>query len=233
MSEVHPMPKHQKFVNLTGMRFGRLTVEAYGGESAGRKTWICKCDCGNDHKADGKELKKGSTKSCGCLRRERAKGLNLTHGMGTDGNNRRPEYEAWSQMLQRCTNPKSQSYPGYGARGISVCDSWRSFENFYRDMGPRPSNEYSLDRIDNDGNYEPGNCRWANRKEQCRNKRNNVRLAFRGETLCLAEWSERLGIKIGVLQDRLRLGWSAERTLTTPFKPRIKHASLHSSGDCV
>lgn len=127
------------------------------------------------------------------------------------------EYATWDRIIQRCENPVYHGYKNYGARGITICTEWRaSFLAFLGDMGPRPSNQHSIDRIDNDRGYEPENCRWATHKEQQRNRGNNRRLTHNGETLCLSEWAERLGVNIDVIQQRLLRGWSIEKTVTTP-----------------
>ena len=128
------------------------------------------------------------------------------------------EWYAWQKMRDRCRNPKAGKYKYYGGRGIEVCDRWEFFENFYTDMGPKPSSKHSLDRIDSDGNYEPANCRWATWKEQQRNKRNNNRVTFQGETYSLKEWSDRLGVNYSLLSYRLSVGWSPERAFLTPSK---------------
>lgn len=125
-----------------------------------------------------------------------------------------PEYTAWAGMLQRCRNPKNAAYPDYGGRGITVCDAWRdSFEAFYADLGPRPSARHSIDRIDNDGNYEPGNCRWATAKEQNRNTRRARLLTFDGRTQLLSDWGAELGVHPEAIRGRLRRGWSIEDAL--------------------
>jgi hypothetical protein len=126
-----------------------------------------------------------------------------------------PEYRAWRSMKQRCFNPKCRSYRDYGARGITVCERWLVFENFYADMGSRPA-DMSLERDRNSGNYEPGNCRWATRTEQQRNTRQNKLLTYAGETHCTAEWALRTGIAHNTIYARLKRGWSHERALTTP-----------------
>jgi hypothetical protein len=130
-------------------------------------------------------------------------------------------YESWSQMKQRCYNPKDPSFSDYGGRGIRVCERWRnSFENFLKDMGPRPSTGYSIDRFPNtNGNYEPDNCRWAIPKQQNRNRRTNVMLTFRGETMCISEWAERIGLPRKTLEKRLnRYGFTVEQALTQPVR---------------
>lgn len=133
-----------------------------------------------------------------------------------------PEYRAWAALRHRCSNPNFPAYKYYGGRGIAFCERWGTFENFYADMGPRPSPDHSVERIDNDGNYEPSNCRWATKKEQCRNKRSNRRLVFGGHDRCLEEWAEILQCHRSGLMRRLKRGWSVERTLTTPITKGMK-----------
>lgn len=129
-----------------------------------------------------------------------------------------PEYKAWQQMRLRCTDPKHKAYPGYGGRGITVCARWlQSVAAFVADMGPKPSPRHELDRIENDKGYEPGNCRWVTRKVNGRNRRSNRWVTFNGETLTIAEWSERTGIPRDTLKKRLDGGWTDESAITTPL----------------
>lgn len=130
---------------------------------------------------------------------------------------RLPEHIAWCDMRKRCYLSTHFRYADYGGRGVGVCERWRhSFEAFYQDMGPRPSASHSLDRIDNNGDYEPGNCRWSTAKEQARNTRRNRMLTFRGQTMCVAAWSEETGININTLYIRIHRGWSIDRVLSKP-----------------
>lgn len=124
-----------------------------------------------------------------------------------------PTYSSWADMVQRCTNPKRKRYADYGGRGIQVCDRWRKFENFLADMGPRPEG-MELDRIENDGNYEPGNCRWSTPTTQSNNRRSNRLLSFNGETLTVADWARRTGISAPAIAKRLKRGWSIEKALS-------------------
>ena len=157
-----------RLIDLTGMRFGRLIVlKRDPNTSIGLPVkWICKCNCGNISKVQGGNLKSKSIVSCGCYIQE----VRTTHGKSNI-----LEYKIWQGILDRCNNSNCKNYFHYGGRGITVCERWKnSFENFYKDMGPRPSDKYSIDRIDNNGNYQPSNCKWSSRKDQARNTRKNV-----------------------------------------------------------
>lgn len=193
--------------NLAGMTFGRLTVlEKTDKRTNSKIVWQCQCECGTTKLVSSTDLLHGEAKSCGCFRRE----VKRTHGRVYSG-----EYGSWDKMIQRCRNPNTVSFHRYGGRGIKVCERWRLFENFLADMGERPAG-MSLDRIDNDGHYEPGNCRWATRTEQSRNMSRNRLLTFNGETMPVSAWAEKLRLPRKVLEGRLRNGWSIDRALTTP-----------------
>jgi hypothetical protein len=160
-------------LDLTGVRFGRLTATELVRVN-GVRGWLCVCDCGNTVELETERLRMGTTRSCGCIRREMAAKLwrFAPPNPGTHGLSELPEYAVWSAMRQRCINPSDKSFKWYGARGIVVCTRWLvSFEAFIADMGRRPTRKHSIDRIDNDGNYEPGNCRWTTASVQANNKR--------------------------------------------------------------
>lgn len=200
---------------LAGLVFGRLTATTKCEIRGRRRTyWLCHCLCGEDKWVISDALKTGATRSCGCLNDEARR--TPKHG-GTINAKHTPEYATWHSMKQRCTNPTNRRFNRYGGRGIVVCPQWmNSFPRFLADMGPRPLST-SLDRIDNDGNYSPDNCRWAANILQSRNTSRNRFFTLNGETLCLADWSKRTGIAHATLHHRLKI-WSVERALTEPVK---------------
>lgn len=205
-------------IDLTGQQFGRLKVIAQSGRNKWRiALWLCKCICGNTKIIAGCDLK-GSTKSCGCLRKE---GNNVQHGQNR---NKKPTkaYKAWDSLKQRCNNPRNKDYKSYGGRGITVCEEWQKFSNFFKDMGECPE-DYSLDRIDNDKGYNKKNCQWTTSKQQARNRRDNRVLTFNGKTQCLSLFAEEYGIPSRTLQNRLDMyHWSIEKALTTPVRKKVK-----------
>lgn len=178
-----------RHIELTGQVFGRLTVIRYvpNGATDGAGGWKCRCECGKETVVKSSPLQKGKTRSCGCLIGETAKQTFTTHGKSTS-----PEYQIWVGMIARCTNANTKYYADYGGRGIGVCARWRSgFENFFIDMGPRPSNAHSLDRINVNGNYDPENCRWATREQQAANKRKMGRIELFTQQELRAELTRR------------------------------------------
>lgn len=205
-------------IDIAGQRFGRLVAIRFLGSRLhdGSRCYECHCDCGEVLILETNRLRSGNTRSCGCLRREITVDRMTTHG-----GCRWPEYKVWRVMIQRCELKTSQSYPRYGGRGISVCEQWmHSFENFISDMGRRSSQNHSIERKDNNGNYEPSNCRWATRKEQNRNTRTNTFLTVGGEARCIAEWAEMRGLKKETVYARIALWWTPERAVNTPVAAR-------------
>lgn len=165
-------------IDLSGMKFGRLTVlhrvPAPSSTTSRSVFWMCTCDCGKNHITSTNSIRVGDSKSCGCLRNEQNAVASLKHGYAIKGHT--PEYRSWAHMIQRCYNPNNDSYCYYGARGITVCPRWRnSFENFLQDMGRKPDPLLTIERINVNGNYEPGNCIWIPRSEQPKNTRRSLK----------------------------------------------------------
>lgn len=192
-------------IDLSGQRFSMLTVIS----RLPKSKWLCICDCGKEARPKGYVLKAGRAKSCGCFRKIANVAVRTTHGQSYT-----KLYRRWASMIRRCSD---LNYDRYGGRGISVCDEWRVFENFARDMGEPPAGK-TLDRIDNNGNYEPSNCRWATVVEQNRNRRSNNLVTHNGETKCVTEWAEKYGIRQTLLRDRLLSGMRFEDAVSMPVK---------------
>lgn len=199
---MHPLTK-----DITGQKFGRLTVLDIS-HSKKITYWRVQCDCGKIKIIEGKSLRLGRTVSCGCYHKDKLRQMLTKHGHAKGSGSR--VYEVWEGMKQRCLNINNARYQDYGGRGIRVCERWMKFENFLADMGERPKGT-SIDRINNDGNYEPGNCRWATRKEQQNNLRNNVRITYKGTTKTFNEWAEIMGIKRHTLYTRYKRGWPIDK----------------------
>lgn len=191
-----------KKINLVGNKYDRLIVlrETNKRTRQGSIIWECVCDCGNTVFSTGGNLKRYNTKSCGCLNRQKRAVSCLKHGMTNT-----PEFKCWQHIISRCTKPFDRSYKNYGGRGISICERWFfSFQNFFEDMGNRPSNNHSIERNNVNGNYEPSNCRWATRDEQAKNKRNTRRVEYQGEFYHVNELCKKIGISKVTLYNKLR-----------------------------
>ena len=209
-------------INLKGMRFGKLAVvDKCGKAKNGSIMWLCKCDCGKEHRATTSNLRSGSTNSCGCLRKEVASNLTKTHDLSSTR-----LHGIWRGMKDRCLNRNDVSYPSYGGRGITICDEWlNDFVSFYLwAIANGYSDKLSIDRIDNNKGYMPSNCRWAECEIQSRNRRSNRRFSYNGKTQTLAEWAREYGIDRKTLSDRMdRFGWSFERALITKAGASYDH----------
>ena len=213
--------------DLTGLRFGRLTVIERGENSLDNKPrWKCRCDCGNECLIYGSSLTSANTKSCGCLRREIGYEKNYTHG-----ESKSRLYSVWNMMKQRCNDPNHKHYKNYGGRGISVCQEWEESYEKFRDWAiengydPKANRgETTIDRMDNNGNYCPENCRIADWKTQTRNTRRNHYLTYNGKTQTFGEWENETGIYRMTIRNRIKSGWSVEEALT--IKPEIGRNQL-------
>ena len=200
MATVDSIKRTSRFQDLTGRTLGRwYVIGCHSNNRQGHALWLCRCECGTEKIVSGSNLRSGESTQCRRCGRK-------THGQSGS-----PEHVTWKAMLARC-----KSHPRYQGRGITVCDRWLTFENFFADMGPKPSLAHSIERINNEGNYEPDNCQWATPKEQSRNKRNNRLLTFQGQTKCVGDWAEETGIHYQTLTSRLNHGWSVEQALTAP-----------------
>ncbi len=204
--------------DLTGKRFGRLLVLKRGTRPGGkgrRTFWLCRCDCGVEKDVWAYSLTRPTapSRSCGCLRDDIREAALAAQGFVTQGN---PTYSSWARMRMRCHNPKSTQYRWYGGRGIKVCQRWDSFHNFLADMGTRPSQKHTLDRINGDGDYEPENCRWSTQKEQMNNTRRTKHLTVDENTKTVTDWSESGEISSSLIHNRLRKGWTVKEAITRP-----------------
>lgn len=220
-----------KFIDLTGQRFGRLVVrENISRSSKKLKTktrWLCDCDCGGVATVASQELRNGDTLSCHCLRYERLRAANITHGKS----HKVREYNSWQNLLRRCQTTTHPDFYLYGGRGIKVCERWcgdGGFIAFLEDMGPSPGRGYSIDRLDVNGNYEPENCRWATQRVQMHNYRGNVWVEIGGRRQILSDWISELGLCKVTVYGRMRKGLSPKEALTR--KPQ-KGKPLIGAGD--
>jgi hypothetical protein len=208
--------------NLIGQRFGRLTVISEGKTRGYYKYYLCKCDCGNEKEIYEANLRRGLTKSCGCLQKERARKANLIHGHAAKGKKTKL-YRVWCGMHNRCKCKTNSSYELYGARGITVCDEWKEFLPFYDwAIANRYREGLEIDRIDGNKGYGPDNCRWVTPRENGLNKRNNRLITINGETRTLSEWAEISGINYDLLWYRVHAGWTGTDMLKPPRTSRQK-----------
>lgn len=209
---------------LVGKMFGRLYVEKLheirGTYRTRKRIWECRCLCGNRIYVMTAKLKNGHTKSCGCLQRDSVIDKNKRNNSTEYGAKKSTKiYSIWNSMVRRCYSPSCSGYKHYGGRGIKVCDRWKySFDNFYKDMWPRPAGT-SLDRIDVNGDYSPENCRWASNAVQARNRTNNHWITYKGESLVLTDMAKKYGIRASILNARITQSkWSVEKAIETPIR---------------
>ena len=202
------------FEDLTGQRFGRLTVIKRVESNKSGTRWLCKCDCGNETVALAPNLKRGNTSSCGCLKKEKMSKLNIKHGK-----THTRLFYTWQNMMRRCRDPKNKEYGNYGGRGIAVCDEWKDFETFYAWATANGyTDELTIDRINNDKDYCPENCRFISIQEQQRNRRDNVRYQYGSENLTLPEYAREYGLNLHTLQTRISRGWGIADAIETPAR---------------
>jgi hypothetical protein len=212
--------------DITGQKFGLLTaLYPIGIKLCGKSKqmeWKCECECGNKTNATVGVLMSGSKKSCGCLKLTALLQRSTKHGLA-----RSPEYSTWAHMIQRCTNSNDKDYHNYGGRGIKVCDRWlESFQNFYDDMGPKPSSKHSIDRMDNDGDYCSENCQWVTTKEQANNTRQNRYLISGKEVKTLRQWSIELGRDMHSITRYLDQGKNME-WIVNHFRSKMGQTNFH------
>lgn len=201
-------------MDLTGQKYGRLLVLHPDPDHARR--WICRCDCGTVKSFYTSNIRSGYTTSCGCFQKEHAGEQARTHGHAAHGK-RSPEFQTWVNMKSRCLNPAQTGYEYYGERGIKICDRWlHSFENFFADMGPKPSPKHTIERKDTNGDYEPTNCIWATYTEQNRNRRVTVKI----EGVPVTAIAEKMGVNAATLRSRRDRGWNDSDTITRPIVSR-------------
>ncbi|MFT8476623.1 MAG: hypothetical protein ABF682_04360 [Liquorilactobacillus sp.] len=200
------------FIDLTGKRFGKLTViEKSGPNKSGNIKWVCKCDCGNTKIVNGSHLRSGHTKSCGCRRISSV----------SQGHSKERIYVIWIGMHNRCYKPEHDAYKWYGNKGIKVCQEWHTFMNFRKwALNNGYSNSRTIDRINSKLNYCPQNCRWETIKKQANNRSNNLIVNFQGKNFTATEFAEFIGYKQFTVYNRLRLGWTTERIANTPERKR-------------
>lgn len=212
-----------RILDLTGHTFGRLTVVSFAGRNAKNLiVWNCLCSCGNECFRTSSDLRNKSIRnrrrSCGCLAVDVTRERSVSHGETNS-----PTYRSWHSMKDRCLRSLATGFDRYGERGITICDRWlNSFEAFRDDMGERPSLDYSIDRIDNNGNYEPGNCRWATRTEQANNRKKQkprLLIEFNGESLTVNEWAKRIGVQPGTIHHRRWRGLPVDEVLRANGRP--------------
>ncbi len=217
-----PKSTHHAFKDLEGHRFGRLVVVGYLGKAM-RGQWWCKCDCGMQVRVMTGNLLRGHTRSCGCYGKERAAADKTTHGATRD-RNPMPEYRSYHHAQDRCTNPNDKGFHNYGGRGIEF--RFTSFEEFFTEVGKRPSSRHSVERVNNNGHYEKGNVIWATPREQANNKRSNRHIIVNGQTQTVSEWERQNNFPRGTIHARIqRHTYCDTCAVTLPVGQRCLHAT--------
>lgn len=212
MTDLPPRKRKARAIRMEGLTYGFLKVLRRAPNIDRFASWLCRCECGEQVVITGYLLRSGRKKSCNINDHRYRNPLLPKYDKLTNA--------SWSQMRTRCTNPSHKNYPNYGGRGIKVCPRWNNYHAFAVDMGPRPSKAYTIERVDVNGDYEPGNCKWATREEQDRNKRNSVHVTYQGKRILLIDLVKELGLSRGVVYGRLKLGWPLEHALALPLRPR-------------
>lgn len=205
-------------IDLTGMNFERWTVSGESHQKGSMVYWDCICTCGTKRKVYGADLKRGMSKSCGCLTKEVAAAQKETHGLSTH-----KAYKSWIEMKSRCLNPRNTGFKDYGGRGITICAEWETFECFWQDMGDTWQEGLSIDRIETNGNYEPSNCKWSTPKEQGNNRRTNVMVTLPdGRRMTVTQAADEHGVDRRAVYSRIRYGWPQSEWFkpVRPHKPR-------------
>lgn len=209
-------------IDIAGETFGNLLALTHEGSSKrGYAIWRCRCVCGKEVLVPSLWLRRGHKKSCN-IDGHRYTGSDQS-ARDTLRSTHMVEYATWKHLRQRCLNPKDKVYRYYGGRGIKFHEGWAVFAKFLADMGPRPPDKTSIDRIDNNGDYEPGNCRWATAKEQSNNQRTTVFVESDGVKFTLSEYAERVGVARPLIYQRLKDGWTLDEAVTTPIRPKAKN----------
>jgi len=222
--------KDNEVLDLTAQKFGRLIAVSRAETKEGKPTkWLCLCKCGNKKVVETRALRSGATVSCGCYNKEVNLKKNTKHGYAKRCQIG-PEYKAWAAMKQRCYNQNNQYWTDYGGRGIKVCKRWlNSFENFFNDMGKRPSEKHSIDRIDNNKNYSPANCHWATAKQQCNNTRKNIFITINGIKKTRKQWCNIYNIDESTVAWRIKHGWPVKKAFTSPPYTRYNAKKVKQS----
>lgn len=212
-------------IDLTGRTVNKLTVIKRVENVKRQPAWLCKCECGGEIRVLGHTLRSQDIADCGCGSRERRAAVRRTHGMTNT-----PEFKIWSLIKERCLKPNCKAWKWYGGKGITLCDRWLKFENFYADMGPRPSEKHSVDRVDNTRGYSPDNCRWATDIQQANNRTNNVLITREGVTQTMKQWAQQLGIPYAVVKAR-RLSGVPDSELFAPSPRREYNRRIEYKGE--